>query len=182
MSQLKALLTIACSISLFACGGSTVEESEINKGWRATRAVLTSAGATSGQALTSSDASAELEHSCPGGGTATFVAATDMSSDDEGANANFSYSVTFAECVSHGVQIDGSLDYTGAATASAGSASYTFSYDGEVAWAGEANGDCVIDMTGSTSATVTGMSFSASLNYEGSVCGEDASAALSVSF
>ena len=96
---------------------------------------------------------------------------------DAGAQVEFAYDTEFKKCKVDGLRIDGDLAYDLSVATSDTSSSVVYSYQGEIKWSGEIKGSCVIDMTGSVSATVG----SASVEYKGSVCGYDASATLNVS-
>ena len=179
MSQLKALIVALGSISLTACGGMSDED--IDRGWQATQAMLVAGAATHGQALTSVDAGTDFDMPCPGGGNASFEAQAEASLDAGRAEADFSYLVSFDACVVEQVQIDGSVAYASESSAELGEASHTFIYLGDVEWSGAVEGGCPINMVGTAAAGVSSLGLSASLEFDGNICGRDADMALGFS-
>lgn len=114
--------------------------------------------------------------SCTGGGSAQFVGSAETIADASGSSVTFDLQTDFSACSVNDVAISGELDYSGSVDASAGSASTTLSMKGSLSFEGKIEGDCKIDMTSAVSAS-TG---SASVSYEGSICGHSAKAALNV--
>ena len=179
MSPLKALVVALGSISLTACGGMSDED--IDRGWQATQAMLIAGTATQGQALTSVDAGTDFDLPCPGGGAASFEAQAEASEDAGRVEADFSYLVSFDACVVGQVQVDGSLAYASESSAEFAQASHTFVYLGDVEWSGAVEGSCPINMIGTAAAGASSLGLSASLEFDGNICGRDADMTLGFS-
>ena len=121
-------------------------------------------------------------YSCPGGGNAQFEGQAAANIIYGEADANFSYDVSFDNCSAHGVVIDGSLAYAKTAELRAGLMETTLTWNGDLVWSGEVNEECTIDVTGSSSVSMSTQGFSYDSTLDGSVCGADASTELSWSF
>ena len=189
MNTIRTLATVfACTLILVGCGDSSesttssVAQSDIERGWEATQAILDDATTVRGQALTAVDIPMDFDYSCPAGGSAHFVGQAAANVIYGEADADFSYDVTFDGCSVHGVVIDGSIAYARTAEMRAGEVSTTLTWSGSLTWSGEVDADCAIDVSGSTTMTMTVGSFSYDSSLEGSVCGEDASHTISWSF
>ena len=189
MKTIRTLATVfACTLILTGCGdsswgtASSPTQSDIERGWEATQAILDDATTVRGQALTAVDIPMDFDYDCPAGGSAHFVGHAAANIIYEEADADFSYDVAFDGCSVHGVVIDGSIAYARTAEMRAGEVSTTLTWSGSLTWSGDVNADCVIDVSGSTNMTMSTAGFSYDSTLEGSVCGEDASHTISWSF
>lgn len=165
------LMTIVAATAL-ACAagcGSQVTKKEAREGWSATSNALIGGQVA---AATAGSGNVDFAYGCLGGGSAEFAGTYNGEEED------FSFTVGFDQCRSQGVTIDGDLEFLLDVETSETGASVTYSYVGHLEWSGDVNGSCDIDMQGNASASTTG----ASVSYDGSVCGHDASATLSSSF
>lgn len=165
MVRISMALILGAGLTAMGCG-SQVTKKEARQGWAATSSALT-AGQV--QATSSGTGDVNVDYSCPEGGTGHFDGTWDSGTE------TFAFTVSFDQCSSQGVEINGDLDFEMDADTSSSGASVTYTYQGTLEWSGDVNGSCDIDMTGSASATTSG----ASVSYSGSVCGHDASASLS---
>lgn len=182
---------LACSICIFAlvgCGdspqadGPAVSVTDIERGWEATQAILDDATDMPGQPLMSADIPMDFSYDCPAGGSADFVGQATANIIYGEADADFAYDVTFSGCAVYGVTIDGAMAYARTAEMRAGEASTTLTWSGDLSWSGDVEADCAVDVSGSTTMTLSVAGFSYDSSMTGSVCGEDASHALSWSF
>ena len=92
------------------------------------------------------------------------------------------YTVAFDNCSAYGIQIDGSMDYARSAEVQMTALETSFEWNGEVTWSGDIAGSCVIDVTGSTTASLTDWEFEAESSTNGTICGYDASHEIAVEF
>lgn len=123
------------------------------------------------------EANVDFTFNCPGGGTARYTGTAVAAGDTSGAQGTFTLSTAFAGCKTlQNITIDGDMDYAASASASDASAQLSFTMNGSLSFSGEVDGTCDIDVKIAASATPG----SASGSFEGSVCGHDAKATLSV--
>ena len=157
-------------VALAGCGG--MSKADIAAGWGATNGVLVAGSSSVSQALSDDTVSAGFGYSCPEGGSAEFATEATLSGDENAGTMEFGFVVTFSACQAQGVQIDGTLDYNGAGQTDTDSLTYSYSYAGTLTWSGDVEGECVIDLAG----TLDLGGSSTAMSFEGSICGEDASA------
>ncbi len=109
----------------------------------------------------------DVSVSCPEGGT---VRVSGTASQD-----GLDFTMTLEGCRSQGVVIDGELSLVGEATASGS----RFQYIGELTFSGAVDMACAVDLSTKTSTSIDGMTVSAEAEVSGSICGYDASVAVS---
>ena len=196
MKLLTYFLTATFSLSLLACGEATLQDGqgmnnpeaselsseEATQGWDAMNAVLNAGTRTDGQALSGFDFDHSFSHACPDGGTADFSGTVSAEWAIGAAGADFAYTVGFSNCSAYGINMDGSMEYSRSASVQDTTLETSFSWSGEVSWSGLIDGDCSIDVTGSTSASLVDWSFEAEAETSGSVCGYDATDEISIDF
>ena len=189
-------LTAIFSLSLIACAESTLEDGfdyttgessnlsteEVTQGWDAMNAVLNAGTRSEGQALAGFDFDHSFSHACPDGGTADFSGTVSAEWAIGAAGADFTYTVGFSNCSAYGVSIDGSMDYSRSASVQDTTLETSFEWSGDVSWSGLVSGDCAVDVTGSTSASLVDWNFEAESETSGTVCGYDASNEISIDF
>lgn len=173
------VLGAALSTALVGCGGE-LDEGEAQVAWEATNSVLTSGSARMSAAGGGEDGEGagltlNFDFTCPEGGTANFTGAL----TGELGTGGFNYTVGYQDCGADGVVINGDLAYDLTVVYDKGSAGTTMTFVGDLDYTGEVRGTCEIDMTGSTSTTWGGGAFTASVDYQGSICGHDATTTLS---
>ncbi|MEL6340183.1 MAG: hypothetical protein AAFP04_10870 [Myxococcota bacterium] len=163
--KLARLLTgLGIAFSLVACGSDDLSEEESQQAFAAALSIGT---------LGSSEASLSVEDdgsftfSCPGGGTATFSGTT----DDDGER--FDWTIRYNDCVSSGLTINGSINYSGEVMDDGATFDSSFVMDGVLEFSGDVEGSCELDVRYTTSSSGTNVTF----DYEGSICGYDASIA-----
>lgn len=161
----------------FGCGGEELESGDAKVAWDATSKALSGGEATAAGLTTT------VSHNCPEGGSMKWKYDTNLGLGDldgfDGSSTNitYDYTVIFKGCQADGVKINGDLVYTIAVQTGDSSASTVWSYKGDLRYAGDIKGSCAIDMEGRASASASG----ASVEYKGSICGNDAYETLSVS-
>jgi hypothetical protein len=190
MRNIWIVIVSAGFVSLAACSSGLSEE-DTRVAWAATNLALTQ-GQAQAQAAASGvplapgpetdeirprvAAQVDFTWSCPEGGTARYAGSAETVSDAGGSDVSFDLATDFDACGVSGVAISGSLDYSAAVSTSAGSTATTLTMKGNLSFEGKVEGGCEIDMTSKVS--VTGGSVSVS--YDGSICGNSASATLNV--
>lgn len=169
----RFILACAAGALLVSCGpGEELGEGDAQVAWGATNKALTAGQPASGGPADSFGGSNSYD--CPDGGTAKFNASVKLGDAFDTTNVNVTYTVDFQKCVVDGVKIIGELDY-GVSVQTDATSSYTeWSYNGDLIYKGDVSGTCLIDMSGSAGASAAG----ASVTYEGSICGNDASVTL----
>lgn len=152
-------------LALGACGLLPLSEEDAKTAWQSTRNALNSepnADALSAVASYSAD--------CADGGGVQFDS-TGSIEEAEITAVNFSYEVTYSDCVRDGVTINGTLTYEGEVLADSTGDSALMrvqeSYNGDLTYTGEVNGSCVSDMQGVVEVGATGITIS----YSGTFCG-----------
>ena len=161
------------------CGGD-ISEGDAAKGWAATNSVLSNGNSmASASGNGPEDAFSGLDYSfayaCPEGGSADFKGKITL----ESIYGEFDWDVTYDNCGSEGVIIDGTLGFSLDTLSTETEYSLTYTYAGELIYSGDVDGVCVIDMVGGTAVNTTETSISYDVAYKGSICGHDASEALS---
>ena len=154
----------------------------IAEGWDATSDILRVGPTSSQYSLQSgSDTGAATgTYACPNGGTASFTREHVGAFESSQFSASFSYAVSFEACQHQGVQIDGSLSYQGEAHSADGTAAFQATHTGEVVWSGDVSGSCLVDLTTTSTVTYSSTNFSAAMEAQGTVCGEDAEAVFDI--
>jgi hypothetical protein len=115
---------------------------------------------------------------CTGGGSASYVGSAEAVTDGAGAGAvTFDLAATFDACSVAGITISGDLDYSAAVVADTTSAMTELKMIGSLSYDGEVEGSCDWDLRMKFAANTSGM---ASAEFSGSICGHDASGALTV--
>jgi len=187
------------SLSLTACGSSTLESSEnsatnndgqqsslttqeASQGWDAMNAILNQGTRSDGQALSGFEFDHSFSQECPGGGSADFSGEVSATWAIGAAGADFAYTVEFNACSAYGIDINGAMDYSRSASVQNTTLETSFTWNGDVTWSGLVTGDCSIDVTGSTTASLVDWNFEAESETNGTVCGYDASQEISVEF
>ena len=177
-----------------ACGDASLQDAgnidnradlsteEVSQGWDAMNAVLQDGTRSQGQALAGFDFDHSFSHACPDGGTADFSGTVSAEWAIGAAGADFAYTVGFSECTAYGVSIDGSMEYSRSASVQDTSLETSFEWSGDVSWSGLVEGDCSVDVSGSTSASLVDWNFEAESETSGSVCGYDAENEISIDF
>ena len=173
-----ALSGLVASMAV-GCGGE-ISEGDAAKGWEATNKVLSSGNSmASASGNGPEDSFAGLDYSfdytCPEGGSAEFTGKITL----ESIYGEFDWDVAYNNCGSDGVIIDGTLDFSLDTRSTETEYSLTYTYTGELVYSGDVDGVCVIDMVGGTAVNTTETSISYDVAYKGSICGHDASEALS---
>jgi hypothetical protein len=173
-------------IVTFLAAGCAVTEDNVDEVWGTTSEALTSAQtelATSAAingafSVGDDDVDAELTvtANCTDGGSMTLVGSYGISLSDSATAIGYDLAVAFEDCRHEETTINGNMDWVLSVATEEG-AEVRFSWTGDLNYSGKYVGACEIDMF--AEASVTGMT--ASLSYEGTVCGYDASAALSAS-
>jgi len=196
LKLLTYFLATVFSFSLMACGESALQNGqdstlythseltaeEVTQGWDAMNAVLNAGTQTDGQALAGFDFDHSFSHACPDGGSADFSGTVSAEWAIGAAGADFAYTVGFSNCSAYGVTMDGSMDYSRSASVQNTSLETSFEWNGDISWSGLVTGDCAIDVTGSTTASLVSWSFEAEAETSGSVCGYDAANDISIDF
>lgn len=169
MKRLATLVAIILPAFTVACGTGEISEEDASAAWAATNRTLSGGqgDAANHTALTSADSTVDFSYDCPTSGTAGF--AGDFEAND------FTFTVDFDQCEDGDLKTDGSLTFTSSVVVAGTDVTTTFTYAGTLEWSGSVSGSCEIDMTGKVEAT-TG---SALVEYSGTICGHDASAAIS---
>lgn len=172
---IRFVFALAAVALAAGCAPSADNVDEI---WNSTSLALTDAQTTiaADVALSGSGADLAVEASCEDGGTISFTGSMGSASVLDTVSASFQLDATFHDCQSEGVTINGDLDWD-LSTEVGDDVSVRWSWVGSLTYSGQYVGDCDIDMT--AEAGVTGST--ASLSYEGTICGFDASASLSAS-
>ena len=188
MKRLAILSLLFVVVGAAACGGDQLSKKDSKTAWAATNHSLTRGSSQAQTASAPADSlTTNFDYSCPGGGTATFAGTFDYATADPtgtgiglGSTAiDSDFAVTYDNCMSEDVTIDGTIDYVVSVDLTDTSSSTDFTWKGQLDYSGEVEGNCVIDMTGSSSTSLTGGSVGLDVSYEGSICGHDATKTLS---
>ncbi len=180
---MKKLMCVGVCALAIGCGSDEPLGSDDAKvAWDSTQKALAGGGGGTPGAL---EASTSVDYDCPGGGSMKWdlnvntSLGVDINDFDPatGSSTDLDYTVTFKKCKADGVKINGQIEYVISAQSSAGSAATSWSYKGDLQYGGDVSGSCIIDMTGSASASAAG----ASVTYSGTICGNDAGETLNVS-
>jgi hypothetical protein len=169
---------VVAVVGLAACGsGEELGEEDAATAWPTTQKALS--GGTSSSSAPGALTSTTFTHDCADGGKAKFEASVDTSIDlgdisPTNTATTVDYTVTFKKCKVDGVVTVGDLAFTLETNTSDTGAETVWTYDGDLAYRGDVKGTCLVDMTGRAAANLGG----ASLEYEGSVCGNDAALTL----
>ncbi len=167
---MKNTILIGLAILTFGCSGG-MDDEESSQAFLATQMVLSQGVAqvnTSGPADT-----LIINHSfnCLEGGAATFTGSVENS----GSNSEFSYEVDFANCVSQGITIDGSMNYSLSFEENGNQSFKTvYIFRGDLSYSGQVEGSCQMDVVSTSDVNQGGASFT----YVGSICGNDATTTL----
>jgi len=182
--------SLATSALLIGCTEPVSSEADAQAGWEQTNTVLGAGanGAQSGNAgatapdedpqfRASTAVSVNFDYDCASSGSINYNGNYYVDTDNlGGANVDYDYQAEFDKCSADGLTIDGMLDYALSVETTDTTSSLKYTYDGELVWTGNVEGSCEIKMTGSVQAG----NGAASISYDGSICGFDASATLSV--
>ena len=158
----------------------TVEEAA--QGFDAMNAILHQGTRMNGQALAGFDYDHSFSQECEGGGSADFSGSVAATWTTGSAGSDFAYTVSFSNCSAYGIEIDGSMEYARTTSMADNTLDTSFDWNGNVAWSGLVTGDCAVDMTGSTTASLVDWEFEATSETAGTVCGYDASNEMSLEF
>ncbi len=167
MKLSQTLIALTATAALTACGSDDLSEEDAQQAFGVALSVTTLGSAQAGSVSTDGSS---FTYTCPGGGSATFSGTF----DETGTSGDFAWSITYDGCVSNGITIDGQINYDGTFTETSSQLEMT----GELNFSGDIEGSCELDVNWSAT---TGAS-SASFEYEGSICGYDASIASSTTF
>lgn len=185
------------TLILASCGGGdTFESADAKKAAETVQNTISSAvsQAVAGQQLRRAEEDLDdvltienFEYECTGGGTATLngTASGFSGVDENSANVDWDFEISFAACSEESLTLDGSLNYR-LQFAFSGldnldpndpsnyqNVSYEFDFlmEGTISYAGEITGECEYDVRAAASGT--GNSPSAQPTVEGSICGVD---------
>lgn len=199
MKTFSSLLVLSLSLSLLACGDAALQEGaqsavghadnpqslsveQAHQGFDAMNAILTRGTRVDGQALAGFDYDHSFSQECAGGGSADFSGSVSATWTTGSAGSDFAYTVTFNTCSAYGIEIDGAMDYSRSTAMADNTLETSFDWSGNVSWSGLVSGDCAVDMTGSTTASLVDWDFEATSQTSGTVCGYDASNEISIDF
>lgn len=168
----RALLAVGV-LALVGCGGADeLSEAESQAAWEATQSALGDQSNPGALTVTTSAP-------CDDGGTLKWKAnlndAFGLGSHDS-SEFTFDYDLKFNKCATGGVKISGKLNYTLSTRTTPSGSELTWGYNGKLRYSGDIEGTCNIDMIGKYGVSET----SFSMEYSGTICGNDASAALNV--
>lgn len=197
MKTFSSLLVLSMSLFLLACGDATLEDSSENalggaenpqslsaehasEGFDAMNAILKQGTRLGGQALADFDLERSFSHECAGGGSAVFSGSVSATWTTGSAGADFAYTVAFTNCSAQGIEIDGTMDYSRSTSMADNTLETSFEWSGSVSWSGLVTGDCVVDVAGSTTASLVDWDFDATSERTGTVCGYDASGEMTI--
>jgi hypothetical protein len=187
------------TVSLIACGDTSLENGdsagamntdnpqgltadEASQGFEAVNAMLNRGTRMNGQALAGFDYDRSFSRDCEGGGTADFSGSVAATWETGSAGADFSYTVNFENCSAYGIEIDGEMDYSRTTAMADSTLETSFAWTGDLSWSGLVTGDCTIDLSGSTTASLVDWDFEATSQTDGTVCGYDATNEVSLDF
>ncbi len=179
MSQTHTYRIAFVIAALVLAAGCAPSADNVDEIWDSTSLALSDAQtevATDVALGTTDSADLVVEASCEDGGSITVSGSMGSASILDTVSASFDLKADFHACESEGVTIDGQLDWALSAEVNEGAA-VRLEWTGDLDYSGKYVGNCVIDMF--AEAAVTGTS--ASVSYEGTICGFDASASLSAS-
>ncbi|MEL6544519.1 MAG: hypothetical protein AAFQ82_07820 [Myxococcota bacterium] len=169
MKLTHLIAPLALGLALSACGSDDLTEEESQQAFGAALSVVTLGGA---QASISAE-NGTFTYSCPGGGTVSF-GGIDTESNNE--SESFEWTLTYNACVTGDLTISGSITYSGESSESGGVVMTSLDMEGELEFSGEVEGSCELDVEWSTSSNGNNVS----IEYEGNICGYDASIAQTV--
>lgn len=168
-------------VALVGCAKNTLDPEQAAIAWQANSAELGRSATTTPLVGIAADGSFSFD--CLEGGTIVGDGAFDATADltDLSAVASFEYALELVGCARDGVVTDGTLDFTGFASASVAalSAESSFTWVGDLAYTGEVEGDCAIDVTAASSVDLAD---GASASFEGTLCGDSVSALATLAF
>ncbi|MEM6731260.1 MAG: hypothetical protein AAF658_06870 [Myxococcota bacterium] len=165
LTRLSPVLMTA--VAFVGCGSDDLTEEESQQAFAAALSVGTLGSAQAGGAVTEVDGG--FSFTCPAGGSATFTGTFDDSASQE----QFDWSITYNSCDTGGLVIDGQITYTAQLTEHANSSTATFSMRGSLEFSGDIDGDCELNVNWTAASSGDDVSF----EYNGSICGFDASVA-----
>ena len=141
-----------------------------SQGWRAASAVLADSSSEFQQSVElGSDGS--VTASCPDGGNVSVQGRF----DDDGT---FEFDLAFEDCKSQGVTMNGGLSASASISVTGSSSEVRFDYTGHIEFTGAVELSCGIDVTGRIATSVSGGQASADAEFEGTICGVSADAAI----
>lgn len=170
----RAILAVGL-IGFTACGDDSLSEEDAQTGFAATQAVLAQGGGAAQSSGANGAVSIDFSFNCLEGGTANFVGTLDDTQDGTNEEASFNYVVTFNDCVSQNVTLNGDVTYKLEVKSTETTATVEYGYIGDISFSGNVTGDCSLDMY-SKITTTTGADGGGSANFEyrGNMCGNDA--------
>lgn len=160
---------------LVGCSPDELDAADAQVAWGATQRALNEGSATGGSVGV---LGSKISYSCPDGGKAIFKhSLADSFAGAFDGSVGVEWSVKFKRCAVDGVAVKGNMDFAIATEVDGDSGVITeWSWVGDLKYGGDLRGSCAIDMTGMLSANASG----AAMEYDGSICGHDASLTLSV--
>ncbi len=173
---MRELTTTLCivGLSFFAACGDPLTKTEAKRAWPATNSSLDSGqSSSSGNPLTAANAiGLSFTASCAQSGSLKYTLPISTVLNPE----EFKFEVKFDDCKSDDITMNGKLNYGLVFTTTASSASFSWSWQGELDYEGAVEGDCKYDMSGSIS---VGQGSGASpvdvdVQYSGKLCDHEA--------
>ncbi len=190
MTTRLIFVSIATSALLIGCAGPVGSADDARSGWNQTNNSLQqgsgsaqSAGAPAPSGIDNPvfrplvTNTVNTDYNCSDSGSINYNGNYYINTDDVGATVEFDYQATFKGCSDGNLTIDGELDYALEVESSDTSNRVSYSYEGNLVWSGSVEGSCDVSMS---ALVETGVG-SASIDYQGSICGYDAALTLNVS-
>ncbi len=174
MNNLTRVLLAVGLVGFAACGDDSLSEEDSQQGFAAANAVLAQGGASAQSSAANGVIAIDFSFNCLEGGTANFVGTLDDAQTGSNAEASFTYVVTFNDCVSQGLTLGGEVTYKLDLAATDTSSTLEYSYVGDLSFSGDVSGDCSLDMYSKITTTTDGTGGSATFEYRGNLCGNDA--------
>lgn len=181
MRRTHVVAFLSSVLLLVGCGDDQLDEDEAEQAWQTTQQSVSSGESevkvrAESSESGGSDADMTVDVQCRSGGTATFRGQywTDVESESgDATGVEAELSIDYSSCERNGIVIDGRLDYMIDMTSSDQSTNLVYTWDGDLEYSGDVEGNCMIDLRGELDAgTQEGASYS--YEYSGSICGHDA--------